>query len=302
MEKRKEPYWKLKEFISRDWPYLLLIIPALILYILFSIVPMFSAFKYSFTNWDGFSREMKFIALNNYAYMLKDSGLLTAIKNTGLFVIMDVVLQNILGLSTALILESKIYTRNTLRTLFFIPVVLPAIVVSYLWSYIYGFNGGALNEILVCLGLNKIDFIGDYKIAIYFVVLAGVWQWVSYRTVIFISGLQGISREIYEAADLDGVTGWQRFRYITLPQLTPAIRVNVLLCTITALKQFDIVFTMTGGGPGDSTQVIATKIFKEAFSRSDYGYGCAIGVFLFLVILIFTVVFTKFFDRKEDWM
>lgn len=284
---------------KQELHYMMLLVPALVMYSMFSIYPMLSAFRYSLTNWDGYSTSMKYIGLANFEYMLKDGAFKTAIRNTMLFVVIDVVLQNVLGLLSALLLESRIYGKNVLRGLFFVPVVLPAIVVSYLWTYIYGYNGGILNVILERLSLHKIDFIGDMKIAIYFVILAGVWQWVSYRTVIYISGIQGIPAELYEAASLDGAGRWQRLRYITIPMLRPALKINVVLCTIGALKQFDIVFTMTNGGPGNSTEVIATKIFSEAFTRSDYGYGCAIGVVLFFVILIFTLVLNKFFDSKE---
>lgn len=284
---------------KREMPYLWFLLPALVMYTVFSILPTFSAFKYSFTNWNGFSPTADFIWFSNFKYMLQDSGFKTAIRNTFIFLVMDVVLQNLLGLGAALLLESNIRTKNTLRGLFFVPVVLPAIVVSFLWTYIYGYNGGVLNVWLENLGWAKIDFIGNAKIAIYFVILAGVWQWVTYRTVIYVSGIQGIPTELYESASLDGAGKWDRLKNITIPLLRPAFKINIVLCTIGALKQFDVVFTMTNGGPGDSTQVIATKIFKEAFSFSDYGYGCAIGVVLFFVIMIATLALNKYFDSKE---
>jgi len=286
--------------LRREYPYILFLLPALVMYCVFSILPMTSAFRFSLTNWDGFSREIKYIALGNYEYMLQDTALKTAIRNTLLFVILDVTLQNVLGFFHALLLESRIGGKGALRGLFFIPVILPAIVVSYLWTYIYGYNGGVLNVFLEKLSLSKIDFIGDFRIAIYYVILAGVWQWTTYRTVIYVSGLQGIPSELYEAASIDGASRLQRLRYVTIPMLRPAVKINMLLCVIGALKQFDVVFTMTGGGPGSSTEVIATKIYAEAFSRSDYGYGCAIGVVLFFVILLVTVLMNKFFDSKED--
>lgn len=284
---------------KREVPYLWFLLPALVMYTIFSIFPTISAFRYSFTNWDGFSPDVKFVWFSNFKFMLIDTGFKTAIRNTLIFLVIDVVLQNLLGLAAALLLESNIRTKNTLRGLFFIPVVLPAIVVSFLWTYIYGFNGGVLNIWLENIGLHKIDFIGDGKIAIYFVILAGVWQWVTYRTVIYISGIQGIPMELYESASIDGAGKWVRLKNITIPLLRPAFKINVVLCAIGALKQFDVVFTMTKGGPGDSTQVIATKIFKEAFSNSDYGYGCAIGVVLFFVIMLATLALNKYFDSRE---
>lgn len=289
---------RLRSF-RRERSYLMFILPALLVYLVFSIYPMFSSFYYSMTNWDGYSSNIKFISLANYKYMLQDTSFHKALCNTFLFVIMDVILQNVLGLINALILEAKIRGKNVLRAMFFVPVVLPAIVVSYMWTYIYGYNGGVLNLFLEWLHVPKVDFIGDSHIAIYFVILTGIWQWMSYRMVIYISSLQNIPVDVYEAADMDGASGFTRLRKITLPLLAPAFKINMILCTIGALKQFDVVFTMTNGGPGNATEVIATKIFHEAFSYSDYGYGCAIGVVLFFFIMIVTVLINGFFDKRE---
>ncbi len=283
----------------RERPYLFLLLPAFLIYTIITIYPMINAFIFSLTNWDGFSTSVRLIGLGNFEYMLNDKAFFGALKNTLTFVVMDVVLQNVLGLSLALLLENKIYTRNTLRGLFFIPVVIPAIAASYIWTYIYTYNGGALNLILGKIGLGPFDYIGDPKSAIYFVILAGIWQWVVYRTVIYISGLQAIPAEIHEAAAIDGAGRFTRFTKVTIPMLMPAIKINVTLCTIGALKQFDLVYTMTGGGPGKATEVIATKIFKEAFERSDYGYGCAIGVVLFIIIMTITLLLNNLFNRKE---
>lgn len=279
--------------------YLVFIAPALVVYLIFSIYPMFSSFYYSLTDWDGYSVNVKFIGLKNFAYLFKDDSFKMTLRNTLIFVVMDVVIQNIFGLLNAMILESRIYGRNVMRALFFIPVVLPAVVVSYLWTYIYGYNDGILNEFFAMLHVSRVDFIGDKNIAIFFVILTEIWQWTSYRMVIYISGLQNISKDIYEAAAVDGAKGFTLFRNITVPMLAPAFKINMILCTIGALKQFDAVFTMTNGGPGNSTEVIATKIFHEAFSYSDYGYGCAIGVVLFFFILIVTLVINTSFNKRE---
>ncbi len=288
-----------KSFWRRESSYLLFLLPALLVYVVFSIYPMFSSFFYSLTNWDGFSANVRVIGFGNYIYMFKDPGFRKALSNTFLFVLMDVVLQNVLGLGTALLLETKLRGRNIMRGLFFVPVVLPSIVVSYIWTYIYGYNKGVLNLFLEKLHMGSVDFIGDSGIAIYFVILTGIWQWMSYRMVIYVSGLQSIPSDIYEAAEIDGARPFQKLKKITLPLLAPAFKINMILCMIGALKQFDLVYTMTQGGPGYATEVIATKIFREAFDYSDYGYGCAIGVVLFLMIMLITVVTNWFFDKRE---
>lgn len=288
-----------KTFWRREHAYLLFLLPALLVYVVFSIYPMFSSFYYSLTNWDGFSAKVDVIGFSNYLYMFKDDAFGRTLANTFLFVVMDVVLQNLLGLNTALLLETKIRGKNIMRGLFFVPVVLPSIVVSYMWTYIYGYNGGVLNLFLEKLHIPAVDFIGNSRIAIYFVILTGIWQWMSYRMVIYVSGLQSIPSDIYEAAEIDGASSWQRLKKITLPMLMPAFKINMILCVIGALKQFDIVYTMTKGGPGNATEVIATKIFREAFSYSDYGYGCAIGVVLFFMIMAITILTNRFFDKRE---
>ena len=212
---------------------------------------------------------------------------------------MDVVIQNVMGLLLALLLESIRKTRNVLRGLFFVPVVMPPIVVSYVWSYLYSYNNGLFNNILTVLGIEKVDFIGDPACAIYFVIISGIWQWFTYRMIIYVSGLQSIPQDVIDAARIDGAGRIQTFFKVTLPLLLPAISINVTLCTIGALKQFDVVFTMTNGGPGYSTEVVTTKIYREAFTNMDMGYGAATGVVLFLVILTITIALNSIFKRKE---
>jgi raffinose/stachyose/melibiose transport system permease protein len=284
---------------KQEKKFLIFLVPALAIYIVFSIYPLFSSFYYSLTDWDGYSKNINFIGLANFRYMFKDASFYMALKHTIIFVIMDVVLQNLIGLLLALLLESQIRGKNIFRGLFFIPVVLPSIVVSYIWTYIYSYHNGVLNAFLGKFNIPSVDFIGNAEIAIYFVVLTGIWQWMSYRMVIYVSGIQNIPAELFEAAEIDGASRWQKVKKITFPLLMPAFKINLILCIIGALKQFDIVYTMTNGGPGNATEVIATKIFHEAFSYSDYGYGCAIGVFLFAVIMIVTIVINHCFSAKE---
>lgn len=285
--------------LKKEKMYLLFMLPALVMYTIFLIYPMITSFYYSLTDWDGLSREINFIGFENFKYMLKDDGFIIAIKNTLIFVAMDVIIQNVMGLGFALLLQAKIRSRNLLRALFFIPVIMAPIVVSFIWTYIYNYENGVLNLIGQSLGFLKMDFIGNPQYAIYFVVISGIWQWFTYRMIIYVSGLQGISKDLYESANIDGAGKISTFFKITLPMLMPSISINVMLCTIGALKQFDIVFTMTNGGPGYATEVISTKIYREAFTNMSMGYGTAIGVVLFLVILLITMVQNKLFSSKE---
>lgn len=279
--------------------YLLFLIPATLIYGIFLVLPMLFSFGYSLTDWDGLSQKINFIGIKNFRFMLSDEGFRMAIRNTVIFVLMDVFIQNVMGLVLALLIENIRKTKNILRGLFFIPVVMPPIVVSFVWSYLYNYNNGLFNNILQQLGFERIDFIGNPVCAIFFVIISGIWQWFTYRMIIYVSGLQSIPQSIIEASKIDGANRFQTFFKVTLPLLLPAISINVTLCTIGALKQFDVVFTMTNGGPGYATEVVTTKIYREAFTNMDMGYGAAIGVVLFMVIMIITIALNKFFKNRE---
>lgn len=285
--------------IKSEKAYVLFLVPAIVIYGVFLVIPMLSSFGYSLTDWDGLSKKINFIGLANFKFMLSDEGFRMAIRNTVIFVFMDVIIQNVMGLILALLIEHIRKTKNIIRGLFFIPVVMPPIVVSFVWSYLYNYNNGVFNNLLLKLGLGRIDFIGDPKCAIYFVIISGIWQWLTYRMIIYVSGLQSIPQEVIEAAKVDGANKAQSFFKVTLPLLIPAISINVILCTIGALKQFDVVFTMTNGGPGYATEVITTKIYREAFTNMDMGYGAATGVVLFIAIMVITIGLNKFFKSRE---
>jgi len=284
---------------KEDKRFIPFIIPALFFYIIFLVYPVLSSFYYSLTNWSGISNHYRFLGIKNFVDMITDRSFVISIKNTLIFVVMDVVLMNIFGLGMALLLNMKMKTKNLLRTTFFLPVVIAPIVISFIWTYVYNYDIGILNVLLTKMGLQKIDWIGNPKIAIYFVILTGIWQWYSYRMIIYLTGLHTIPEELYEASLIDGAGGYNRFWYITLPMLMPAFTINIILCTIGALKQFDIVFVMTGGGPGYSTEVITTKIYREAFTNSQMGYAMAIGVVLFFAVLAVTIAQYKFFSKRE---
>ncbi|MBU9728626.1 carbohydrate ABC transporter permease [Diplocloster modestus] len=284
---------------KKERPYMLFLVPAVLVYSVFLILPMLLSFYYALTDWDGLAVDMNFIGLRNFTYMFQDEGFRIAIRNTLIFVVMDIVIQNLLGLAFALLLECKIKTKNLLRAFYFIPVIMAPIVVSFIWTYLYRYDGGLFNTLLGFLGIGSVDYIGNPQYAIYFVILSEIWQWFSYRMIIYVAGLKNIPGELYEAAHMDGAGKIKSFFHVTVPMLIPSISINVMLCTIGALKQFDIVFTMTQGGPGYATEVITTKIYREAFSNMDMGYGTAIGVVLFAFILVVTILQNRFFNSRE---
>lgn len=284
-----------------DMRYAGFLVPAALLFAVFVLYPLVSGLLLSFTNWDGISSTYESVGMANFVRIPQDRLFRIALRNTAVVAVVSVVLQNVIGLSIAIGIEQLGKSQAVIRTAFFLPVILPPIVIGYVWSYIYSFHEGLLNELLRGLsgGSLAVDWIGNPSLAIVSVAITIVWRWYGYQVVIYMAGLRGIPKEIIDAARVDGAHGWNHFFRITLPMLLPAITVNVLLCTINALKVFDIVFVMTEGGPGNATQVISTAIFFEAFRMSRMGYAAAIGVVLFVLIMVATFLQLKFFRNRS---
>lgn len=278
----------------------LFFLPALTIFFIFFLYPIFSGLFYSFTNWDGLSPNLKFIGLQNYKTLLDDRRFLASIGNTFKFAIVYTILQNLCGMGLALLMDRKILFRNVYRAIFYLPSVISALVVGVIWTYIYNPTLG-INRIVRQVGFESFSpmWLGDVNFALYAVVIATVLQTVGSAMVIYLAGLQGIPEELYESAHIDGVNSWQRFRYITLPLLSPAITIGVVLTTIWSLKVFDIIFVMTQGGPGYATDVIATAMYDYAFRVGRFAYGTAIGVVLCMTVLLLTLIQLTILRKRE---
>ena len=198
-------------------------------------------------------------------------------------------------------MDKKFKGRNFFRAVFYLPSVLSALVVGYAWSFIFNPTMGALNILFDKIGLDFLmqDWLGDARLALYSIIFVIVWQFAGYSMVIYIAGLQNIPLDLYEAADIDGVSPWQRFKYITFPLLAPAVTINILLTMISTLKTFDHIFVMTKGGPGYATEVISTLLYRESFTNNNMGYGSAISVILFLLITSISLIMLKYLRGRE---
>ena len=280
-------------------PYVGMVTPALVIFVLFFIVPLLFTAKYSFYNWTNFSSEIRFSGLENYKLLFSNKSLTKGIANTLQYAIINVLLQSLIALPVSVALNSRLKGRNIYRAVYFCPAVLSTLVVGYLWKFLlsntdYGF----INQVLTGLGLSKVNFLGNGKIAMWSIILIEVWQWFGWAMVIYLGNLQSISEDLYEAAEVDGANGWSRFWHVTVPGLAPAIKINLVTGMISGLKVFDIVVSTTNGGPAHQTETILTLMFTK-FSDGNYGYASAFGMVFLVVSMALALVLLGLFGCWE---
>jgi raffinose/stachyose/melibiose transport system permease protein len=276
------------------------VVPALLFYALVVLYPSIAGAVYAFTDWSGLGNQVNGVGLANFSRLFGDGEAIGSLWNTLLLAVALMIVQNVIGLAIALALDTAIRGRNLLRTLFFAPAVLPPLVIGVLWKYLYS-PGGPLDSVLGALGLSGLQqsWLGDESLALWSVVVAIVWQHAGLSMVIFLAGLQGVPKELYEAAALDGTGRWQRFWYVTRPMLAPATTIALILTMITGLKLFDQVFAMTGGGPGYATETLSLNMYKQAFVLNDYSYGTALALVLTMIVAFISFLQLKMLRRFE---
>jgi raffinose/stachyose/melibiose transport system permease protein len=262
---------------------------ALILYLVFVVVPGFMGIAYSFTDWNSYSTKVNFVGLKNFEIIFSSGeNYLDYIKNTLFFTAYTIVLKTIIGLFLALLLHYGVRRLAHLyRVIMYLPVVLPMIVVGLVFRSILNPRTGVLNEFLRAVGLGGLaqPWLVHPDIAMLSVIGVDTWKGVGYIMVILIAGLQTIPQELYEAAAIDGASPFARLRFVTLPLLVPALTVVTVLNLLYGLRVFDVVYVLTGGGPGYTTDVVFTAVFDE-FSKGRYGVGTALSSVLFIVMTI----------------
>jgi raffinose/stachyose/melibiose transport system permease protein len=263
-----------------------MILPAAILFALFYVWPFAHGFWLSFTNWDGFS-EPKWAGLANYFRLARDPIFLGAIKNNLIFLVAVLVLKNVLGLALALLLNRALFGRAFFRAATFIPVTMSFVAVGLLWSWIYNPVFGLLNAALDATGLGmlKQSWLGDANTALYSVIAVDVWKWLGFHAVIYLAGLQTIPADLYESATMDGAKRLRRFWHITLPLIMPIVFINTILGLSGAfVRNFDIVYVLTKGGPNHATEVALTYMMRKAFQDGQMSYAAAMGYVLFVLV------------------
>ena len=275
--------------------------PALIIYLVFSILPFISTIYYSFTDYTDMNpKNLHFVGLKNYIKVFKTPLMLKAITNSVTYAILLTGFQILFGLPLAVVLDQKLKSRNLLRTVFFFPAVFSSLIIGYLWSYLMSSSDlGLINQIVQGLGFEKINFFSADN-ALYSVIFTQVWQWTGWAMVIFLANLQGISPEMYEAASLDGASGLKKFFYITLPMMCPSVKIVAVTGLIGGMKVYDIIYSMTSGGPGDATQTVITVMMQKGISDGFYNTGSAFGVCFFIVVVFISAVMTKLMGKWSD--
>lgn len=280
-----------------------LLAPALVVYLLFAVYPMFDVIRMSFSSWNGLSPDAKFVGLANYrAIMTQDPVFWGALTNTILWTAFAVIVPNIISFCLALALNQNIPGKSGLRVIFYLPVIIASIAVATIWKWMYDPFFGLFNSLLTSWHLDGwiMDWLGDKQIALWSVFVAHVWQSVGFSMVLFLAGLQSVSTTLIEAARIDGAGRWGVFRYVTLPALVPTITVVFVLSLINSLKAFDIVYGMTGGGPAQSTQMLAMWAYTQSMQLGVFGRGAAVSVVLLLITLVIVLPYMRWMFRREE--
>ncbi|WP_130859332.1 carbohydrate ABC transporter permease [Gracilibacillus phocaeensis] len=286
---------KMGETSSLWWMYL----PAFLFVGFFIVYPFLNGIRISFTDWNGFSQTSNFIGLDQYTRMLTDPDTWTVVRNTLLYGLGSTIFQNIVGLAYALLLNQSIKFKAVTRTIVYLPVIISPLIMGYIWYFFFAYQGGALNDIFMWLGMEPINALSNPSLNIWIIVFVNTFQFVGIAMIIYLAGLQSISKEFYEAADIDGATSFQQFKNITLPLIMPSVTINMVINIIGGLKLFDVIISLTSGGPGNASQSMSTFMYDLYFSRQDAGYAATQGVLMMVIILILSLTALVYFRRKE---
>ncbi len=271
--------------------------PYLLHFVLFVAFPIAFSLVLVFHRWNIIGA-MEFVGLANFQRLLHDRLFFRALYNTLIFLLIHIPLQIVVALFFAELLNQNIRLRGLFRGAYFLPVVVSGVVVTILWQQLYGFDSGLLNRALVHLGLPRLGWLVDPRLAMPSLALMATWKNVGLYIVLFLVGLQSVPRQLYEAAALEGATRWQQFRYITLPMINPTLFMVVVLSTIGGFSLFIEPYVMTGGGPLDSTLSAMLYIYREAFTFYHMGYAATLGFFFAAVILLVVILQRRFVEKE----
>ena len=270
------------------------IAPNFIGFAVFTLVPMIMAVVLAFLKWDGsWANPIEFVGLDNFARLLHDKKFNQALVNTVAYALITVPLTMASSLGLAILLNRKIFARNFFRTMMFFPYVASMVAVTAVWNMLFNPAMGPVNMILYALGVDKLPRWSadpNWIICMGTVILFSIWKYMGYFMIIYLAGLQGINPELYEAASLDGATGWQKFCNVTLPQLRPTTFFVTVMLTIQCFKVYDMFLMITNFGPGGRTRVLVSYIYDNAFVSRDFGYASAVSMVLFALVLLVTLV------------
>ena len=287
---------KLKRMNGRERTFLLITIPILALFFCFNTLPLIKGVIYSFTNFRGYG-EFDWVGIRNYTDLFTDARVGKSYLFTFKLAIVATIVVNVLSLVLALGLNSKIKFKSALRGMYFVPNILGALVVGYIFNYFFTY---ILPAVVKMMGGKGDSILASSKWAWVAIVIVCAWQSVAMNTIIYISGLQTVPEDVYEAGSLDGATGWKKFKNLTFPLILPFFTINMVLCMKSFLMVFDQIMALTKGGPAQSTESISFLIYNNGMAGGQFGFQSANAVVFFVVIVVISVLQMNFLGNKEE--
>ncbi|MBO9101591.1 sugar ABC transporter permease [Rhizobium sp. VS19-DR104.2] len=281
-------------------PVLLIFLPpALLLFTIFVILPMGEAAWYSLYKWSGYGAPTDFVGLRNFQVLFNNQAFLTSLKNNALIIVVSIIVQIPLAIWLSTMLANRIAGVVMFRLIFFLPYVLAEVAAGLIWRFVYDGDYGLFASLAHLFGVATPYVLADKDLAIYAVLAVIVWKYFGFHMMLFIAGLQSLDKSILEAAEIDGATGWQKFRYVTLPLLASTLRLSVFFAIVGSLQLFDLIMPLTGGGPFNSTQTMVTFLFNFGVTRMQVGLGSAVGVVLFVICVTLAFGYKRIFMRND---
>jgi raffinose/stachyose/melibiose transport system permease protein len=281
----------------------LFLLPALILFLLFVIYPIFRSLYFSMFDWNGLGPAVDYVGLKNFTDIMTDAVFLKALRNVGLIVVFSLGLQLPLALALAVMVGRDLPGRGIFRTIFFLPYVLSEVNVAIMWMLLFNPNPdrGLINAVAVALGGEPIGWLSETSVVLWSVFIALTWKYFGFHMLLYLAGLQNIPAELEEAARIDGANRFQNFFFITLPLLGSTIRTSVYLSVLGSIQQFILVWIMTKGGPVNASETLATYMYRFGFVRFQLGYGSAVAIYMFLICLTFSLIYQRL-SRQPDYL
>ena len=274
--------------------------PALFFLAVYLLYPIIATFFNSLHQWNGISADKKFIGLANWTKLAADSDFWRAFFNNIKIMVLSLVIQMPIGILLATFLDAVGKKGNVFKAIWFLPMLMSSVAVGYLFRYALATNGGLISSISALFGGGPVDLLGDQATALYAVIGVVCWQFIPFYMVYYIAGYSSISPDIYEASIIDGSTRGQYVRHIALPLLVPTIKSAIILSLIGSLKYFDLVYVMTGGGPSNSTELMATYMYKNSFDTFNMGYGSTIAAGMFILITLFASIIMRLLNGRGN--
>ena len=284
--------------MKRFLPYLV-ISPYILHLLLFVLFPVVFSVILVFHKWNIIS-PMEYVGLDNFARLFADRLFWRSLWNTFIFIVIHIPLQIVVALSLAYFLNKKLLMRSFFRASFFMPVVISGVVITILWQQLYGLESGVFNRSLIALGIERVEWLSNPKIAMISIAIMATWKNVGLYVILFLVGLQTVPKSFYEAAEVEGASPWQQFRYITIPAINPTMFMVVILSTIGGFSLFIEPYIMTDGGPMNSTLSAMLYIYKQAFGYYHMGYSATLSIFFALIIMAVVLVQKIFVESEEE--